>query len=178
MVTWEQTNTGQTEYLYDGGTIGLGQQFYTGQTLIGKYVSNVQFNIKKVGSPPSSAKFKCVTLDSSNNIQQTFGSEMLMQDVPTTYGLVEFDGASDVYNLQNDDRLALISTGSGSDGSNCIVAQLCSSCTPSNTTGGYEESSGWTNRADRSYTMQATTSSIPSAGGTRLPPPPIVLGGY
>ena len=164
MVTWEQTLTGQTEYLYDGGTIGLGQQFYTGHVLIGQDISNVKFNIKKVGSPPSSAKFKCVTLDSSNTIKQTHGSEMLMENVSTTYGLVEFDGSDVSYNLQNDDRLALISTGSGSDGSNSIVAQLCSSCTPADTTGGYEESSGWTNRSDRSYTMEASSSPISSAG--------------
>jgi YbbR domain-containing protein len=164
MVTWSQPLTGQTEYLYDGGTIGVGQQFYTGHPLIGKDITNVKFNIKKVGSPPSSAKFKCVTLDSSNTIKQTHGSEMLMENVSTTYGLVEFDGSDVSYNLQNDDRLALISTGSGSDGSNSIIVQLCSSCTPDDTTGGYEESSGWTNRSDRSCTMEASSSTISSAG--------------
>ena len=167
-LTVKQTDTSKNNTIY----MGLISTSYTGHVLIGSNVTNVKFNIKKTGTPPSTAKFKCVTLDSSNTVQQVHGSEMLMSDVPATYGLVDFNGVDVPYFLQNDDRLALISTGTGSDGSNAIIAQLCSSCTPSNTTGGYEQSGGWTNRSDRSYTMEATAS---SGGGTRLPPSPIVV---
>jgi hypothetical protein len=175
MTVWEQTATGESQYLY-GSIVSTSQQFSAGQEIIGEYPQACSFNFKKVGNPPSSATFQVNLISSSNVHRGYFGdASYKMEDFSTSFTDNTFTGFSDdSITINAGDYIGIVQTGSGSDGSNSIQLQMATDNPQLYTAGYYESPSGTFNALSKSYTMSVTYGSSPTPGGsgTRLPPPP------
>ena len=156
---WEQLNIGQSVGMTLGGQEGL-QEFQTGFEIIGYKIIKVEWSARRNSGTGNNLSFRCEVVDSSCVTRDTIGSDVAASGVGGSFEFLEFDGSADNYAITNTDmlRLKLVGTGSTSDS---FASELCSSCTISNTRGGFDSGScSQTWYSSRNSTMKVTYQAV------------------
>ena len=173
MVTWEQTSSNATRNLQTNDD--MCQYLLADSSLTGLYVGSVTWNFNAAGSSGTIYCCQWSTLsdldvtsaqDAYDNAEHVFGQVA----ATSASGDVTFSSTSSVACTATT-RIGLVILNSGSD--NTVINVQ----TPK--VSGYQQ--GFTNTGgasdDVNYTSRfsMTTGAAPSGGGTRLPPPPLVV---
>jgi hypothetical protein len=156
---WEQLETGQTVGMKLGAQEAL-QEFQTGFEIIGYKITKVEWSARRNSGTGNNISFRCEVVNASCETQDTIGSDIAASGIGSSFEFLEFEGSSDNYEIANTDmlRLKLVGTGSGSDS---FSGELCSSCTVTNTRGGYDSGScSQTWYGSRNSTMKITYQAV------------------
>ena len=156
---WEQLDTGQSISIKLSGQEAL-QEFQTGFEIIGYKIIKVEWSARRNSGTGNNISFRCEVVDSSCVTKDTIGSDVAASGVGSSFEFIEFDGSADDYAISNTDmlRLKMVGTGSTSD---LFTGELCSSCTVTNTRGGFDNGScSQTWYSDRNSTMKVTYQAV------------------
>ena len=156
---WEQLETGQTITMQLNSQEAI-QEFQTGFEIIGYKITKVEWSARRNSGTGNNISFRCEVVDASCTTKDTIGSDVLSSGVGSSFEFLEFVGSANDYAITNTDmlRLKLVGTGSTSDS---FSGELCSSCTVTNTRGGYDTGSCVQNwYSTRNSTMKVTYQAV------------------
>ena len=170
MTIYSQTGTGSSLDMA-GDYDHIGQKFATPHILVGETVSAVQFKLRKTDTGITNTTITCAWYNGSNVLQQLSTKNYNTVDDLTdsfVYKTFIFN-----YTVSNDDFCAITTTAEITSAEKLGVEGGPNDYT--NTETWIRNNSVWQSRStDRNIIV--TYGVLPSSG-TRLPPPPIILGG-
>lgn len=166
---------------YDAGTYAYGELADTASsTLIGRYIQDIQCWADKTDT--TTGNIKAVLRDSSNAVIHTFWT-FAANSLPGSPTWTANTSTVSTHRIVEGDYFAFETDTSASKarvGRNNASSGTAEQFDTTNSSGCYYDATPSpflaTNVRDVWFKMTYSTS-VPSSGGTRLPPPPIVLGG-